>query len=221
MVAFTSVVLLIILAVAAYLIARLRRRAQAKKLQTIHPECQLAPQYPHSEPFLGLDLVWKTGKLVGKNQAIEALQQHHAKHGTTYVANSFGQNVYYTTDAKNFEAVYSTKWTDWGVQPARLDALEPFCGRGFITMDGEAWRHARTSFSAVFNTKTSGISLEFTRTLKATLDSLPVHGEMVDMQPIMAQFVSAYPRGPRHLGCQTDADQVSRYFRRVSRRETV
>ena len=122
-------------------------------------------------------------------KALEVYHEHHAAHGKTFVANLFGQTTIHTIEVQNFEAVYSTKSADWGVEPGRLPALQPFCGRGFITTDGEAWQHARSSVNIAFGKRNVHISQAFRNKFDEILKGLPVNGESVDMQPIMAGFV--------------------------------
>lgn len=41
-----------------------------------------------------------------------------------------------TRGAENIHIMHGLKTKDWGIQPFRLPAMDPFCGKGSIPTDG-------------------------------------------------------------------------------------
>jgi pilus assembly protein TadC len=85
--------------------------------------------------------------------------------------------------------IYGLKWKDWGV--ARLEAMKPFCGHGFITVDGEDdWKRYRRML-ATFLAESNVLELaSLESTLEKSLRRLPKTGEIVDFSPILDELVS-------------------------------
>ena len=157
--------------------------------------CRPATKYPHWDPVLGLDLFFMTGKLFEENRYLPHLVERYAKLGRTFETNLLGSSSINTIEPQNLQTVYVAKFKDWGVQPVRLSAQEPFCGRGFITTDGTQWEHSRALLKPSFNRANIDlVALE--RGLRLVLGRIPKDGSSVDLQPLFLQLVrqSALPR---------------------------
>ena len=168
-------------------IAKLRQR----HIESHANGCQPPKKYPHSDPFLGLDLFFKTGKLFEENRYLFDLLERYGKLGRTFETNLLGSPSINTIEPRNLQTIYVTKFVDWGVQPVRLPAQEPFCGRGFITTDGAQWEHTRALLKPSFNKANVDLaSLE--RGLQLVLSRIPRDGSVVDLQPLFLQLVSRF-----------------------------
>ena len=151
--------------------------------------CRPAKKYPHWDPFLGLDLFFLTGKLFEENKYLPNLVERYGKLGRTFESNLLGLPSINTIEPQNLQTVYVAKSKDWGVQPIRLPAQEPFCGRGFITTDGNQWEHSRALLKPSFNKANIDI-IGLERGLKLVLGRIPKDGSAVDLQPLFLQLVS-------------------------------
>ncbi|CAG8961587.1 hypothetical protein HYFRA_00006121 [Hymenoscyphus fraxineus] len=184
---FTPNLTLLILPIfiALFLTYRLKTGHSSKALQDgIHQSCKPPPKYPHLEHVIGIDLMYKTFRLMTQKRAITALAERHKKYGLTFEIVSVGQRVLHTMHPENFKAVYGSNWEDWGVEPARLKAMEPFCGRGFITTDGEIWKYVRRIMKPAFS-ETDAVDLDSLGVaVGECLSELPADGKMVDFAPI-------------------------------------
>ena len=150
--------------------------------------CRPATKYPHWDPVLGLDLFFMTGKLFEENRYLPNLVERYAKLGRTFETNLLGSPSINTIEPRNLQTVYVAKSKDWGVQPVRLPAQEPFCGRGFITTDGTQWEHSRALLKPSFNRANIDlVALE--RGLRLVLGRIPKDGSSVDLQPLFLQLV--------------------------------
>jgi cytochrome P450 len=65
-----------------------------------------------------------------------------------------------------------------------LPGMEFFCGRGFLTMDGDVWRHARRALRPSF-AKSNLLDLSvLSREVDKVVANLPKNGGPVDLQPL-------------------------------------
>jgi cytochrome P450 len=88
-------------------------------------------------------------------------------------------------------AVYGSKWLDWGV--CRLKGMQPFCGHGFMTVDGEKeWRRYRAMMAPALADPNVLDFAGLDVALKTALSKIPQDGETVDMSPIFDELVG-YP----------------------------
>ncbi|KAI0535923.1 cytochrome P450 [Xylaria digitata] len=88
-----------------------------------------------------------------------------------------------TIDTENIRTINTSK--DYGVEPQRLSGLEPFCGRGFITTDGDIRKQARKLLKPSFDIN----NVRDLRTLRIETDKLFQEilrdGTTVDPQPLL------------------------------------
>lgn len=157
--------------------------------------CKPVFRYPHLDPLLGLDL--KLLEIIKslKYQSIPFAASLHNKYGKTFSVQQFGTSALRTIDPENLQAVYSTNHADWGYQPVRLPVMEPFCGRGFITTDGEVWRIARGLLRPTFNKRNISDLSYFAASLDEIFEQIPKDERtVVDLQSLFAKLVS-----PEHV----------------------
>jgi cytochrome P450 len=146
--------------------------------------CRAPKAYPHLDPVFGLDLFGKTLLAVRRHSHIEETHARFARHGSTYRAVSLGMNVFNTIDPINIRTIYSTEsLTVWGAEPMRLPAMEPMCGRGFITTDGDSWQKARSMLKPSFNKARVEDLAVFGGMIDTFIANLPKDGATVDMIP--------------------------------------
>ncbi|KAJ4301954.1 hypothetical protein N0V90_004050 [Kalmusia sp. IMI 367209] len=93
-------------------------------------------------------------------------------------------------DPENIAAVFSSKWEDWVVAPARIFTMEPFSGRGFITTDGDDWKRFRAMINPPFSDANVSDLSSLAEAFDEVLDSLPLNGNTVDLAPIFSELVS-------------------------------
>lgn len=126
-------------ALTAYLLIQRRQRNSKARKQG----CHLPRAYPHRDPFFGIDLFLSTGSAIQEHRYLSELIKRYGTLGNTFGASSLGSSSINSIDPENIRVVFFTNFNDWGVEPVRLPAQRPFCGRGFITTDGSAWDHSR------------------------------------------------------------------------------
>lgn len=167
-----------------------------RHLQTLYlarsKGCLPPRRYPHKDPFLGLDFFLETGKVFSENRYLPELLARYKTYGPTFQTNLFGTPSINTIEPENLQAVYSSDFRNWGVEPLRLPAQDPFCGRGFITTDGAAWEHSRALLNPGFNRANIVAGLEgLGEALEKMMNKIPSDGGTVDLQALFFDLVSA------------------------------
>lgn len=172
-----------ILAIAYVIFSRLSQKAVAQR-----HGCQLPPHYFHIDPVLGLDLKFQEIRNSLKFQRIPTTAALF-KNRRTFQVNNVGNPMIRTIDPENIQAVEALKERDWGVEPLRLQVMEPFCGRGFITTDGAPWKHSRALLKSSFSgSNISDLSL-FQSSLDLLIDRIPDNGTTIDLQQLFSTMV--------------------------------
>lgn len=172
--------------VTVYYLAKTQRRRTLARTNG----CQPPKKFPHKDPFLGLDVFFQTGKLFEENRYLPELVRRYKDHGSTFEVNSLGSSKINSIAPENLQAVWSSKFKDWGVGPIRLPALDPFCGSGFITTDGPVWEHSRALLKPSFNRANMTDLAALEKYLRMVIDRIPRDGSTVDLQPLLFSLVS-------------------------------
>ncbi|KAI1130598.1 cytochrome P450 alkane hydroxylase-like protein [Nemania abortiva] len=174
---------------------RIRRRNALRSSGGFQPLAQYRP----FDVFVGLDFA------ISVNRDIPSLHRHHQRFGHSFQLNTLSSNPTILTIApENIQAIHS-RGEEWGIRPIRLAAMEPFCGRGFLTTDGDVWRHARRSLRPSFARSNLTDLSVISRETDKLFESLPRNGETVDLQPLLyAIFLNTSLNFL--LGMDSDAD---------------
>lgn len=151
--------------------------------------CQPPPAYPHKDPLLGLDLFLNTGSAIQEHRYLPELTRRYNTLGNTFSAKSLGSSSINSIEPENIKAVFSSNFNDWGVEPVRLPAQDPFCGRGFITTDGPSWEHSRSLLRPSFNRGNAVDLFTLETYLSKVIDRIPRDGSTVDLQPLLFSLV--------------------------------
>lgn len=151
--------------------------------------CSPPKAYPHKDPILGIDLFLSTGKAIQEHTYLHELTRRYNTLGTTFRSKSLGAESVATIEPANLQAVFSSNFSDWGVEPVRLPAQAPFCGKGFITTDGPIWEHSRSLLRPSFN-KSNAVDLDALETgVSKVIARIPRNGDTVDRQPLIFSLV--------------------------------
>lgn len=144
--------------------------------------CGHVNRHRSTEPFFGFDF------RIGMHTDVPSLYRHHQRYGKTYQLQTLvAQPAIMTLAKANIRAVNTAK--EFGVGPTRLDGMEHFCGRGFLTTDGDIWQHSRKLLKPGFS-KRNLINLDFlSQQVDDLLACLPAEGTTVDLQPLFYTMV--------------------------------
>ena len=92
----------------------------------------------------------------------------------TFKFNILGQDVYFTSDPKNIQAMLATQFDDFALGPARRGNMIQTLGDGIFVQDGKPWEHSRALLRPNFvRDQVSDLELE-ERHVQNLLKVLPV-----------------------------------------------
>ncbi|KAK8122617.1 cytochrome p450 alkane protein [Apiospora sp. TS-2023a] len=140
--------------------------------------CEPAVSHPTKEPFFGSDF---QRSMYGD---VSFLYRLHQRYGSTFQVRSWiSLPVVCSVAAENLRVINTSK--DFGVEPMRLPGLEEFCGRGFITTDGDTWYHSRKLLKPSFDLSNIGDLRFLGKEVDKLLETLPDDKSTVDFQPLL------------------------------------
>ncbi|KAI1270295.1 cytochrome P450 [Xylariaceae sp. FL1019] len=166
-----------VLGLLAALIFVFQHQRQRKARGEQH-RCGQAAIHSPWEPIFGFDFQMKM------YSQIQFLYKLHRKYGSTYQTSSLlGAFTVCTIDPENLRQINTSH--DFGVSPMRLPGMEYFCGRGFITTDGDIWRQARKMLKPSFELNNIADIAVLREEVDSLLRQLPEDGSTVDLQPLL------------------------------------
>jgi cytochrome P450 len=185
--AVISLVTLLVSAIAAFAAYRLYL-AHALASKARQHGCQPAARYKHKDPVFGLDIFLRTGDAITKNRFLEEHQRRYDAYGHTFEALNFGSRAIYSVHPDNLRAVFSKNASDWGIQPLRLHNMNPFCGKGFITTDGDEWKISHDLLKPGFHRSIISDLGPLEEHLSILLQQIPKDGSKFDLQPFILKL---------------------------------
>ena len=155
------------------------RRRQARDAAVRQHDCHPTTKHWPADIFFGLDFIIRT------HSNFNYMTRCFARYGLTYQLDSFfGKPTITTIAPENLQAIY-TRFRDFGVEPERLPPMEYFCGRGFLTTDGEISQRSRKMMKPTFS-KSNISDLRFlSLEIDQFIAKVPKNGETVDLQPLL------------------------------------
>jgi cytochrome P450 monooxygenase len=179
-----------LLAAAVAVILYFLRRGWSTRVLARQHGCQPPVSYPHIDCFFGLDLKVREIIQASKFRNIPFNSELFKKYGKTFSVNVFGSTTIRTIDSANLQTAYNTNNKDWGYEPIRLPVMGPFCGRGFITTDGDTWKTSRALLRPTFSKANISDLSYFQASVDSMLRKIPRDCSKVDLQPLLAILVS-------------------------------
>ncbi|KAJ4400062.1 hypothetical protein N0V91_008943 [Didymella pomorum] len=110
----------------------------------------------------------------------------------TYETKILGDQVIFTSDPKNIQAMLATQFKDFELGQVRRGSFAPLLGHGIFSADGEQWERARAILRPQFTRDQVGdLDLE-ERHVQNLLRALTVDSgarpEVIDLQPLFLRF---------------------------------
>jgi hypothetical protein len=200
--AFFSVISGVVLALLLrYFFRRIRQSQRAKALG-----CGPIRYYPHWDPLFGSDVFLGNFISAVRGTRISKILPHrYLPYGKTYALKTPRSIWIHTVEPENLAALFGkgieinlkedsdTACNDvvWGNAPLRF-VMEPFCGKGFLTTDGEQWQHYRNMLKPSFTRDVMADLTWFKQAADEFVTSLPGNEHPVDLSPKLDQFVSCF-----------------------------
>lgn len=94
------------------------------------------------DPFLGLDALPTTIRLLRQHKILNRSCELHATYGTTFTVRELTKSAIVTIEPENIKSILTLNFKDYGLGH-RLEAFRPLLGQGIFDTDGEQWAHSR------------------------------------------------------------------------------
>ena len=152
--------------------------------------CKPPPSITQRDPIFGLDIVLQLFRALQNNHRNLSIVKLFAEYGYTFHSRSWRSSMIYTIEPQNLQAIFSTDFASWGVQPMRLFAFKPFVGEGIMCTDGEAWKLSRNLIKPTFaRAQIADLHLAaFAALVQKFLDLIPRDDSTVDLQPLFGRL---------------------------------
>ena len=199
-------------AIILYLSEQFRYRYTARK-----NGCAPARKYSHKDPFLGLDLFLQAAKMFSENTFFPTTLERYRKYGSTFQVSTLGTPTICTIDPSNIEVIFASQARNWGVE-YRLPALDPYCGKGFLTTNGAEWEQSRALFSNSFQKANIKDHVTYERYVKLLIQQIPRDGSEVDIQLLIFALVRTATKTSRMASKTELVNTVSRHFNSMALR---
>lgn len=165
-------------------------RQHLLRLQVHHRHgCQPPRSLPQKDQVFGLDVVFTMLRSYGDGQRSTKFKEQHEAFGSTFQSVALGKLRIFTIEPDNLQAILSSNFKDWGVQPLRLPSWGPLLGKGVMDTDGAFWSHSRAMVQPLFRREQISDLASFDVHMTRLLDLIPRDGSMVDLQPLFARLI--------------------------------
>ena len=139
---YIALTVLVVSFILRSLSTRLRHYRTAKRLG-----CEPPNKYPHTLP-LGYDLYRKLAeaRINGRRNRFDL--ELFRRYGSTFEFNSPQGKVITTMETRNFQAIATNHFPDFGREARR--PTQPFFGEGIFNSNGAVWKRARETVVPLF-----------------------------------------------------------------------
>ena len=108
------------------------------------------PEYPHSIPFLGLDLIIRIVSAFRERTVLDSFERLSNEVGHTFGFWLLGNRWFITSEPDNVKAILGFSVEDFERGSRRQWGFEPLTGNALHTADGPQWTAARALFRPFF-----------------------------------------------------------------------
>jgi cytochrome P450 len=152
--------------------------------------CKPVPTVSSWDPILGIDTFSTVIKSHLAGRRSELYKNLHIKYGPTFSMKLLGVSEIQTAHPENIQAICTSSFNDFGVNPMRGNIGAPFLDRGIFTEDGEFWKHSRALVRPTFSKAEIANLGGFERHVARYLALLPKDGSTIDLLPLTKKLVS-------------------------------
>src|SRR4051812_37425531 len=175
---YISLILGLLGLLAVYIVQRSRTYFARRRLIR-ERGCQPPTRLPQKDPIFGLDVVLKVFRSFEERRRNMTLKELVDEYGSTHQSKPYGTTKIFSIEPENLQAVFSTDFGNFGVEPLRLFNFKPFIGKGIMNSDGPFWEHSRAL-----------IKPTFVRAQISDFSSLEIHvSRLIDLIPKDASTV--------------------------------
>jgi hypothetical protein len=159
----------------------------AFRAASIHHGCQRPTKYPHTDPFLGYDLVKARVKAIKDGNLTKLYLSHFDLLGKTWEENTFNQRTINTMDMRNIQHIAALNYEDFG-KGGNMQR-SPLIGPGILSLDGPAWKHAREMVKPIFSRAQLSDIESFEPHVDRFIELIPKDGGIIEIQAPLHKLV--------------------------------
>lgn len=153
--------------------------------------CKPIRRASQKDPFFGLDHFIRLAKAAKQRRYLQYFQNWFTQAGNTFGVNLMGDNMIFTNEPRNIQAILVTKFSDFEIGQRRRDNSHKLLGVGVFNADGAVWEHGRALVRPNFTRKQVADLTLFERHVQTWMSNLPTDGSPVEFQEWAFRFVSA------------------------------
>ena len=150
--------------------------------------CKPPPGMQQMAGVFGLDLVLRSMRWLRESRQNASTQAQYVQYGPTYMSKVYNTTKIHTIDPRNLQAVFSTEFAKWGVQPLREFYFGPFIGRGILTTDGAFWEHSRALIRPTFSRTQLADLSTFDVHMERLMKLIPKDGGNINLKPLFSRL---------------------------------
>lgn len=174
--------------VAYILYAKAVSSLRARRFARIHG-CRKLKNAPQKDPFFGVDVFLDGEKAMREKRFLQYLAKHFEDHGSTFKWSLMGDDLIFTNEPKNLQAVLATKFADFDIGKTRQQITKPFWGVGIFNSDGPFWAHSRALVRPNFTRDLISDTRTYETHVSNLISQLPSDGSTFDIQDYFFRLV--------------------------------
>ncbi|KAI4282743.1 MAG: hypothetical protein L6R38_002702 [Xanthoria sp. 2 TBL-2021] len=144
--------------------------------------CQKLKNAPQKDPIFGVDVFLDGEKAMREKRFLPYLAKHFEEHGSTFKWNLMGDDLIFTNEPKNLQAILATKFSDFELGKTRQQVTKPFWGIGIFNTDGPMWVHSRALVRPNFSRDLVSDTSTYNTHVSNLINQLPSDGSTFDIQ---------------------------------------
>lgn len=150
--------------------------------------CQPVARSFNKDPFLGLDTIPATIRVLRQHKVLEASCERFRIYGNTFAVKELLHHLILTVEPQNIKAVLSTNFKDYSIGH-RLQAFSPLLGTGIFDTDGDHWASSRALMRPNFTRDQLADLTSFENLVQDLFSLLPRDGStVVDLQDLFFRY---------------------------------
>jgi cytochrome P450 len=155
--------------------------------------CRKLKSAPQKDPFLGIDIFLETRIAVKEKKFLEYLVDRFTHVGPTFASNIMGDDLIFTNEPKNIQAMLATNFKDFDLGERRRQNWAKLLGEyGIFNADGAFWEHSRALVRPNFNRKQVADLRIFESHIQKLVSQLPGDGSSVNIQEYLFRLVCVF-----------------------------
>lgn len=167
-----------------YMALAIRRRRFARSRG-----CQKLKRIHQKDPILGIDLFRGFENAANNGKYLDFTANWFSTVGPTFGMNVMGDDMIFTNEPKNIQAMLATQFPDFEMGQRRRDNSGKFLGVGVFNADGKDWEHGRALVRPNFVRKQVADLSIFEKHVRNLIRQLPADGSKIDIQAWLFRLV--------------------------------